>query len=132
MVGSKDSETRYKLCRDMPMEKGPIFEEWLKEFLDAAGGEGDDDASWAQTLEATDRRAGLSAAEMRRRVVRNRKATAKLLELIPDKDLKAEIRAQAVNRPAGAPGLATDADVAYRTLVREMRVPFSSGGPVRD
>ena len=62
MVGSKDSETRYKLCRDMPMEKGPIFEEWLKEFLDAAGGEGDDDASWAQTLEGTDRRAGLSAA----------------------------------------------------------------------
>ena len=60
MVGSKDSETRYKLCRDMPMEKGPIFEEWLKEFLDAAGGEGDDDASWAQTLEGTDRRAGLS------------------------------------------------------------------------
>ena len=49
MVGSNNSETRYKLCRDMPMEKGPIFEEWLKEFLDAAGGEGDDDASWAQS-----------------------------------------------------------------------------------
>ena len=30
----------------MPDQKGQVFEEWLKEFLDAAGGEGDEDASW--------------------------------------------------------------------------------------
>ena len=46
---------------------------------------------------------------------------------IPDKDLKAEIRSNAVNRPAGGPGLSTDASVAYQVLLREMRVPFSSG-----
>jgi hypothetical protein len=75
--------------------------------------EGDEDASWAQTYTGTDRRAGLTAAEQRRRVVRNRKAVAKLLEVIPDKDLKAEIRSSAVNRPAGGPGLTTDANVAH-------------------
>ena len=69
-----ESGSRYKLCRDMPDEKGPIFETWLQEMLDSAGGEGDDDASWAQTFEGTDRRVGLSAAEQRRRIVRNRKA----------------------------------------------------------
>ena len=126
MTSSTDS-SKYKLCRDLPGQKGPIFEEWYKDFMDASGGEGDEDASWAQTFTGTDRRAGLSAAEQRRRVVRNRKAVAKLLEVIPDKDLKAEIRSSAVNRPAGGPGLTTDANVAHQVLVREMRVPFSSG-----
>ena len=127
MSSTTDKDVRYKLCRDLPSQKGPIFEEWLKELMDASGGEGDEDASWAQTFAGTDRRVGLSAAEQRRRVVRNRKAVAKLLEVIPDKDLKAEIRSSAVNRPAGGPGLATDATVAYNVLIREMRVPFSSG-----
>ena len=126
MTSSTDS-SKYKLCRDLPGQKGPIFEEWYKDFMDASGGEGDEDASWAQTYAGTDRRAGLTAAEQRRRVVRNRKAVAKLLEVIPDKDLKAEIRSSAVNRPAGGPGLTTDANVAHQVLIREMRVPFSSG-----
>jgi hypothetical protein len=127
MSSTAGSDTRYKLCRDLPAQKGPIFEEWYKEFMDASGGEGDEDASWAQTFAGTDRRAGLTAAEQRRRVVRNRKAVAKLLEVIPDKDLKAEVRSSAVNRPAGGPGLSTDANVAHTVLLREMRVPFSSG-----
>ena len=72
-----DSESRrWRLCEDMPTTKGAAFVEWLKVMLDAAGGEGDEDASWAQTFLGTDRRVGLSAAEQRRRVVRNRKAVA--------------------------------------------------------
>ena len=127
MSSTDSTTTKYKLCRDLPEQKGPIFEELYKYFMDASGGEGDEDASWAQTYAGTDRRAGLTATEQRRRVVRNRKAVAKLLEVIPDKDLKAEIRSSAVNRPAGGPGLTTYANVAHQVLIREMRVPFSSG-----
>ena len=83
MSSTDSTTTKYKLCRDLPEQKGPIFEEWYKDFMDASGGEGDEDASWAQTFAGTDRRAGLTAAEQRRRVVRNRKAVAKLLEVIP-------------------------------------------------
>ena len=56
MTSSTDS-SKYKLCRDLPGQKGPIFEEWYKDFMDASGGEGDEDASWAQTFTGTDRRA---------------------------------------------------------------------------
>ena len=45
MSSGAEQNARYKLCRDLPAEKGPIFEEWLKELLDAAEGEGDEDAS---------------------------------------------------------------------------------------
>lgn len=127
MASGDEKNARYKLCRDLPAEKGAIFEEWLLEMLDAAEGEGDEDASWAQTFQATDRRVGLSAAEQRRRINRNRRAVSKLLDVIPDKDLKSEIRSNAMNRPAGGPGLATDASVAYQVLLREMRVPDTSG-----
>ena len=36
MSSGAEQNARYKLCRDLPAEKGPIFEEWLKELLDAA------------------------------------------------------------------------------------------------
>ena len=48
-----------------------------------------------------------------------------MLAVIPDKDIKAVIRADAMNRPP--PGLRTDARVAMQTLQREMSVPDSSG-----
>ena len=51
----------------MPDQKGQVFEEWLKEFLDAAGGEGDEDASWADRFLGNDPRVGLTAAQQRRR-----------------------------------------------------------------
>ena len=114
MTDDSGTSTRYKLCKDIPKEKGQAYVLWEAELLDAAGGEGDEDASWAQTFLGTDRRAGLTPAETRRRTVRNRKAVAKLLEVIPDVSLKSAIRAEAVNRPAGGPGLATDATIAFR------------------
>ena len=125
---SSDSTTsRRVLCRNLPTQKGEVFEEWLKEMLDAAGGEGDEDASWAETFLGQDQRVGLTAAQTRRRTERNRKAVSALLAVITDKELKAVIRADATNRPAGAPGLRTDARIAFQSLLREMRVPFSSG-----
>ena len=45
MNSSTDKDERYKLCRALPAQKGPIFEEWHREFMDASGGEGDKDAS---------------------------------------------------------------------------------------
>ena len=62
MASGDEKNTRFKICRDLPAEKGPIFEEWLKELLDAAEGEGDEDASWAQTYQGTDRRIGAELA----------------------------------------------------------------------
>ena len=44
MSSTAGSDNRYKLCRDLPAQKGPIFEEWYKDFMDASGGEGDEDA----------------------------------------------------------------------------------------
>ena len=110
---STDTGIKRKLCRELPREKGESFEVWHKELLDAAHGEGDEDASWAETYLGQDPRAGLTPAQTRRRAQRNRQAVSALLAVIPDTDLKAVIRAAAVNRPAGAPGLRTDATIAY-------------------
>ena len=108
-----ESGIKRKLCRDLPREKGEAFEVWNKELLDAGHGEGDEDASWSDTFLGQDPRVGLTPAQTRRRAERNRKAASALLGVIPDTDLKAVIRSAAVNRPAGAPGLRTDATLAY-------------------
>ena len=123
---STDTGIKRKLCRELPREKGESFEVWHKELLDAAHGEGDEDASWAETYLGQDPRAGLTPAQTRRRAQRNRQAVSALLAVIPDTDLKAVIRAAAVSRPAGAPGLRTDATIAYNTLIQKQRVPQSS------
>ena len=114
---STDTGIKRKLCRELPREKGESFEVWHKELMDAAHGEGDEDASWAETYLGQDPRAGLTPAQTRRRAQRNRQAVSALLAVIPDADLKAVLRAAAVNRPAGAPGLRTDATIAYNTLL---------------
>jgi len=99
-------------------QKGPIFTAWSKGFLDAAEGEGDEDASWAETYLGTDPRIGLSAKSVRLRQVRRREAYSKLLLQIDDEQLKAVIRAEAgPNAPA-----VTDrrnGQTAWLTLVRE-------------
>ena len=46
-----ESAVKRKLCRDLPREKGEVFEVWHKELLDAALGEGDEDASWTLPFE---------------------------------------------------------------------------------
>ena len=83
--------SRRKLCRDMPLQKGEVFEVWLKDLIDAAGGEGDEDASWAQRFLGTDQRVGLRPAQQKVRIVANRRAVAALLAITPDKDLKAQL-----------------------------------------
>ena len=50
---STDTGIKRKLCRELPREKGESFEVWHKELLDAAHGEGDEDASWAETYLAS-------------------------------------------------------------------------------
>ena len=127
MMSNDVASTRRVLCRPMPDQKGQVFEEWNKELLDAAGGEGDEDASWADRFLGLDPRVGLTAAQQRRRQEGNRKAVSNLLAVIPNKALKAVIRVDAVNRPNPGPGMRTDARIAYQTLQREMSVPDSSG-----
>ena len=53
-------------------QKGEHWVKWIAEFLDAAQGKGDEDASWAQTFLGTDQQVGLSPAQVRRRRVRLR------------------------------------------------------------
>ena len=67
--------------------RGQAFEDWAEEFLDAADGKGDEDASWAQTFLGTDARAGLTAAQMKKRIQRNREALASLIKHQADPDL---------------------------------------------
>ena len=68
----------------MPDQKGQVFEEWNKELLDAAGGEGDEDASWADRFLGLDPRAGLTAAQQRRRRQEgNRKAARRSVQALP-------------------------------------------------
>ena len=71
---STDTGIKRKLCRELPREKGESFEVWNKELLDAAHGEGDEDASWAETYLGQDPRGGLTPAQTRRRAQRNRQA----------------------------------------------------------
>ena len=113
-----DPNVKRKLCRHLPRENGEAFEVWLNEMLDAACGEGDEDASWAETFRGNDPRVGLTPAQVRRRNQRNdRNAVSALLAVIPDTNLKAVIRSVAVDRAAGLPGLRTDAQIAYNALL---------------
>ena len=86
---STDTGIKRKLCRELPREKGESFEVWHKELMDAAHGEGDEDASWAETYLGQDPRAGLTPAQTRRRAQRNRQAVSALLAVIPDTDFAA-------------------------------------------
>ena len=61
-----DDDGERLLCRKNAGKRGQVYEEWEKEFLDACGAKGDEDASWEDTLLGNDTRAGLSAAALRR------------------------------------------------------------------
>ena len=56
-----DPSVKRKLCRELPREKGEAFEAWLKEMIDASYGEGDEDASWAETFQGNDPRVAVSS-----------------------------------------------------------------------
>ena len=60
MMSGDTHTSRRVLCQALPPTKGGVFEEWVKDMLDAAGGEGDEDASWADTYLGLDPRVGLT------------------------------------------------------------------------
>ena len=115
-----DDDTERLLCRKNAGKRGQVFEEWLKEYLDACGAKGDEDASWEDTFLARDQRAGLSAAALKRGVRRNREAVASLIQHQDDKSLKAVLRAEAKGLPAP---YTADARVAMAVLRRECGRP---------
>lgn len=100
-------------------QRGEAFDGWASKYLDQADGQGDNDASWAETFLGTDRRGGLTAAEMKRRVTRNREAVASLILHQSDDDLVAMIRAEA----KGLQGVqvTSDAKIAWDVMERECR-----------
>ena len=51
-----DDEHERLLCRKNPGKRGAVYEDWEKEYLDAAGGKGDEDASWEDTYLGRDTR----------------------------------------------------------------------------
>ena len=105
------------LTRPFDGKRGPEATEWLEEFLDAADGKGDEDASWADTFQGLDRRAGLSAAQVKRRDQRDRQGYSAMIQSMTDKDLKAQMRDEAGKTAAGA----------YRIFMRECGEPIRGG-----
>ena len=106
-------------------QRGPVFTNWAKGYLDAAAGRGDEDASYAECYLGTDPQAGLSNAQDKRRKTRRRESYSTLLQHITDESLKAVIRAEA------GPSAANAADrmngrTAWITIERECQEPMSA------
>ena len=113
---SREDDNRPRLLtRLYDGQQGERFELWKKEWLDAAEGKGDEDASWAQTALGTDPQVGLTPAQVRRRVTRRREVYSSLLTHMTDVTLKSVIRAEA-NRNGRS---------AMQILERELGVPTS-------
>ena len=72
MAGKDDKDGPKLLCKPFHGQRGPVFDQWSLEYLDAAEGKGDEDGSYADCHLGTDPQAGLSAAQSRRRIVRRR------------------------------------------------------------
>ena len=95
MGGDRDDNPLRLIVREFDGRKGPEYTAWRKELLDALAGKGDDDASLADTVMKKDRRAGLSAAEAKRRKTRIRQAYAHIIAPLTDPDLKSVLRDEA-------------------------------------
>ena len=93
-MSSTESQPRL-IAAKFAGQRGYQFTEWAKEFLDAAAGKGDEDASWADCYLGQDPQAGLNAAQLRRRTQRRRESYSALLQHMDDDSLKAVIRAEA-------------------------------------
>ena len=89
-----DDTPRNLICSRFPGGKGPHYDIWEKNLLDAFEGKGDEDASWADTLLGTDPQAGLTPAQARRRQQRRRETYSYLLRLQEDESLKNVLRAE--------------------------------------
>ena len=83
------------IVRPFNGRKGPEYTSWRRELLDALALKGDDDFSLAETVERTDRRAGLSATETKRRKRRLREAYGYIIASISDQDLRNVLRGEA-------------------------------------
>ena len=69
--------------------------EWSVIFLDAADGKGDEEHSWKDCFEGTDRQVGLNQTQTRRRNVRRRESLSALLKCIDDTTTRDAVRAAA-------------------------------------
>ena len=47
-------DKKLRICKSHDGSKGPRFTKWKRQWLDAAEGRGDEDASWAETALGTD------------------------------------------------------------------------------
>ena len=85
------------LCRKAPREDGAAFTAWTEEYLDAAEGKGDEDASWAECYLGTDPQVGLTPQQTRRRARRRKESYAGLMAHLPEGDetLKSTVRSEA-------------------------------------
>jgi hypothetical protein len=106
-------------------QRGYQFTEWAKEFLDAAAGKGDEDASWADCYLGQDPQAGLTAVQTRRRTQRRRESYSALLQHMDDDSLKAVIRAEA-GPLAVNPQDRSNGRVAWLVIRRECEEPASA------
>ena len=95
MSGSKDEDKNHLICKTYPGGRGPHYDRWERQMLDAFDGKGDEDSSWAETLQGLDQQAGLSGAQSRRRGQRRRESYSYLLRLQEDEGLKSILRAEA-------------------------------------
>jgi len=123
-MSSTESQPRL-IAAKFAGQRGYQFTEWAKEFLDAAAGKGDEDASWADCYLGQDPQAGLNAAQLRRRTQRRRESYSALLQHIDDDSLKAVIRAEA-GPLAVNPQDRSNGRVAWLVLQRECDEPASA------
>ena len=123
-MSSTESQPRL-IAAKFAGQRGPQFTEWSKDYLDAATGKGDEDASWTDCFLGQDPQAGLSAAQTRRRTQRRRESYASLLQHIDDESLKAVIRAEAGPLAVNVQDR-SNGRVAWQVILRECQEPASA------
>ena len=94
MSSDKDKDGPRLIYEKYDGRRGPEYTEWRKGFLDACEGKGDEDGSWADTLQGLDPQVGLSAAQNRRRAQRRRESFSCIMQHITDSALKDVLRAE--------------------------------------
>jgi hypothetical protein len=123
-MSSTESQPRL-IAAKFAGQRGSQFTQWAREFLDAAAGKGDEDASWADCYLGQDPQAGLSGAQTRRRTQRRRESYSALLQHMDDDSLKAVIRAEA-GPLAVNPQDRSNGRVAWLVIQRECDEPASA------
>ena len=94
-MSSTESQPRL-IAAKFAGQRGYQFTEWAKEFLDAAAGKGDEDASWADCYLGQDPQAGLNAAQLRRRTQRRRESYSALLQHMDDDSIAISLSSESM------------------------------------